>query len=732
MKKKFMPIFVAVTMLTAGLVSCGNKPTPTTSNNPTTGAPTTTVTPTTSETPEPTTPTIVHVESVSITAEKTTLFVGDTTKTTVTVLPENANDKSYGFLTENDKVATVSGDGTITAVGAGTTNIVVKTSDGGKEGKVLITVNAASAPVINMPEQTTFTVAVGEALTLPTITAIDYRGNDITKDMDIADTFEKEAVSNGVFNARIAGTHTISYYITDDNGEDEQFLTVNVTPTHEETFDVGEYTDPAALKTYGVFKENFANGKRNKLSIADSQGAAKIDGGEDAISGNSLIIDAGKTAGSALYGIFINAFKDYFDRGRSATYKISFDYKILSNASGLRDFYCSISWDGSNGINNNFVNTSAAIGEVQHKDITFAGTVVPETGNAWFSFWKLGAGDARIAIDNLVFEAVEETQVTEVIPTSEQLLAEGGFTWNMKDKGAKISSGKAILVKDVEDEALKTKMQGSSLFTDTVMELTGADGHLFSGLTKDNLVVGKKATIKMNYVAENEKNLFFIMMKTDGHGATLSGAKVTDNEDGTRTLTWTGTIESGWCQLNIYGQNNPQFHLYIGSIEVSLTDADPIPEDTTPKGYKVGQTWTFDSRAFGLVDDANRAVANFDNNEDVLAETAMGTKPQKITFKAADQTIEWVQMGQNVMETGMTYKITMDYYVTESNGGSFSYRADGDFPAFGPSTVGYHHSEIDYVAKGNVDYFSFYSLPSGFVGTFYVNAVTVKLVALNK
>ena len=110
----------------------------------------------------------------------------------------------------------------------------------------------------------------------------------------------------------------------------------------------------------------------------------------------------------------------------------------------------------------------------------------------------------------------------------------------------------------------------------------------------------------------------------------------------------------------------------------------------------------------------------------------MGTKPQKITFKAADQTIEWVQMGQNVMETGMTYKITMDYYVTESNGGSFSYRADGDFTAFGPSTVGYHHSEIDYVAKGNVDYFSFYSLPSGFVGTFYVNAVTVKLVALNK
>lgn len=184
--------------------------------------------------------------------------MGTQQKTTVTVLPENANDKSYGFLTENDKVATVSGDGTITAVGAGTTNIVVKTSDGGKEGKVLITVNAASAPVINMPEQTTFTVAVGEALTLPTITATDYRGNDITKDMDIADTFEKEAVSNGVFNARIAGTHTISYYITDDNGEDEQFLTVNVTPTHEETFDVGEYTDPAALKTYGVFKENFA------------------------------------------------------------------------------------------------------------------------------------------------------------------------------------------------------------------------------------------------------------------------------------------------------------------------------------------------------------------------------------------------------------------------------------------------------------------------------------------
>lgn len=733
MKKKFMPIFVAVAMLTAGLISCGN--TPASTSNPTTTAPTTTptttVTPTTSETPSPSTPTVVHVDSVSITAEKTTLFVGDTTKTTVTVLPENATNKSYGFSSENDKVATVAGDGTITAVGEGKTNIVVKTSDGGKEAKVEIIVNGASAPTIHMPEQTTYTVKVGENLTLPTITATDYRGNDITKDMEVADAAESGTVSNGVFNARIAGEHKISYYVETEDGEDEQFLTINVNPAQEETFDVGEYTDPAAIKTYGIYKENFANGRKNKLGISDSQGASKIDGGEEAISGNSLIIDGHKTAGHALYGIFFNSFNDYFDRGRSATYKVSFDYKILKNPGNLGDFYFSINWDGSNGINNNFVNTNGKVGDVFHKDITFTGTTVPLTGNAWFSFWKLGGTEARIAIDNLVFECVEEAQSSVVIPTSEQLLEDGGFTWNMQEKGGTISNGKAVLVKDVADESVKTTMTASSLFSDTTMELTNADGHVFSGLTKDNMVTGKKITIKVNYLAKNEGGLCLIMMGTNGN-PTLE-TKTAKNEDGTKTISYTGVIQDGWNQLNIYGHNNPNFHIYVGSIEASLTDADPIPEDETPNGYKVGDKWVISSRQWGHENKGNGSyIAAFDNNADVTANEAMGTAPTKMAFGSNNVVLEWFQ-GAGRIEKGMTYKISCDYYIAETNGNPINYYVDGaSFASIGETSVGYHHSEITWDATKLVDFFCFYSPENGFIGTFYVNAVTVELVTINK
>ena len=72
MKKKFMPILLAMaTMVATGLTGCDNN------NSTTSTKPSTEPTPSTSPSTKPSTslPTVIHVDSVAIAAEKETLFV---------------------------------------------------------------------------------------------------------------------------------------------------------------------------------------------------------------------------------------------------------------------------------------------------------------------------------------------------------------------------------------------------------------------------------------------------------------------------------------------------------------------------------------------------------------------------------------------------------------------------------------------------------------------------------
>lgn len=153
------------------------------------------------------------------------------------------------------------------------------------------------------------------------------------------------------------------------------------------------------------------------------------------------------------------------------------------------------------------------------------------------------------------------------------------------------------------------------------------------------------------------------------------------------------------------------------------------------KGYKVGFNFNQKTRAFGTVNDDKRAVENFDNNADVIANTNMGTAPQKITFKQTNTTIEWFQAGGKI-EDKQTYKISLDYYVSNWTG-KLTYNFDNAvFPEIGTDMEnGYHHSEITWVANRQVDFFSFYTPgadQNGGTGTFYVGNVTVELIAIAK
>ena len=726
MKKKIIPFAVLLAALTTGIVGCGeinsSNPQPTTSSEATS---------TTSSEKE-----VVHVSSISIIAEKTELFIGEDTKVKTSILPENADDKTFTLKSEDESILTVDQTGKVTAIAAGTTNVVATSTDGAKTSKVSITVKAASKPVLKMPEVLTYQASVGTAFTLPTVTAKDYKGNDITSSIEIEDLNEKGSIKNGVFTAAIAGEHTLSYYVEDPNDANlftEGEIKINVAAAHEETFDVTGYDDPSALANYGTFKENFGKGIKSPTyrAIADSNNATHLSGGEDAINGNSLIVDANKTAGSAARCIFFNQFNDYFKRGISATYTVSFSYKILSNDVGnFSNFYLQLNWDGSSGLNQTFVPSNAQVNTVYEASFSFPGTKIPTTGNAWFGLFKLSGSntDTIIAIDNLTFSAKEVAQVNAVVPSSEQLT--NGFTFDMENNGTESTNGETVIIDKIENTDAKTAMKANDNFGKNALKLTNADDHLFAGLTKNNMVVGKKLTIEVYYYSVNNKGLHYIMMGDNGNPTLqIEDKEVSGN---IRVTKYEGVIESGWNQLNIYGQGNSSFEIYIGKINLKLAEADPVPEDETPKGYKVGFNFNQKTRAFGTANETSRAVENFDNNAAVIANSNMGDAPQKVTFKNANTTIEWFR-GDGRIEDKQKYKITLDYYVSNWSG-RLMYNFDNNvFLEIGSNMEeGYHRSEITWTANRQVDFFSFYTPGDGGTGTFYVGNINVELIEIAK
>ncbi len=87
----------------------------------------------------------VAVSSITVTPATLTLTKGQTAASalTATVLPEDADNKTYTWSSDNKDVATVALDGKVTAVAPGTANIIATANDGsGKTGKCVVTVEA--------------------------------------------------------------------------------------------------------------------------------------------------------------------------------------------------------------------------------------------------------------------------------------------------------------------------------------------------------------------------------------------------------------------------------------------------------------------------------------------------------------------------------------------------------------------------------------------------------------
>lgn len=688
---------------------------------------------------------VVNVTDITLTLDKTTVLVGETINASVEVLPDNATNKNYTITSSDTAKLSVNGN-VLTALKDGKVNVTVTSEDGNLTDTVEVTINPVDVdPTLTLTGETSLTVAAGVDLTLPVATAKDYDGTDITSEIIVEDYDDTSSISEDykTFNSKIAGVHTVSYYVENASGNyDEAEVTVTVTPTNEETFDVSGYQDLEALKEYGTFKENFENGIQSPLykGLTDSNRSSYLSATDEGISGNSLIVDFNKTAGNASYSLFMSGFKDYFIRGVPVTYEVSFDYKVLSNGANSGDCYVGLSWDDSNGLNKQFV--SVTDGSVGHYTTKFTEVNVPDDDrNAYFFFFKLGptSEPVKIAIDNIEVTAIEAAQSTIVVPTSEELMADGGFTFNWKERSSTFNQGETIIVNNIEDETIKNAILAhDTSFGEQVMKLTGRDDHTFAGLNATNMISGMELVIDFDYYSVDDSGLLVLPMASGVQNGTLSegsGITTTTVDGNIKHINITYKISSGVNALNFYPQN-ANFEIYMGNMTVKLQESSVvIPEDETELGHKVGDSWTQTSRSFGSENKGFCEITNDFATPETVSGEGIGSTITRLKYSesAANCTVEWYQPSLQQLEAGHKYSIEVVYFIESIPEGSrFMLNFDNNVFLELENSVGYHKVTLDWTATISVNFFSFYAPESFANAVVYVASTTVTLTEIIK
>lgn len=100
----------------------------------------------------------VAVQSIVLDKQSLTLNIGETYQLAAQVLPENATDKTLQWTSADSDIAAVDQNGLVTAVGAGTTDLVVAANYGDETVWVTCRVTV-KRPYVNIPDNWQITVA---------------------------------------------------------------------------------------------------------------------------------------------------------------------------------------------------------------------------------------------------------------------------------------------------------------------------------------------------------------------------------------------------------------------------------------------------------------------------------------------------------------------------------------------------------------------------------------------
>ena len=157
----------------------------------------------------------IRVSSISLSKSTLELTVGDQASLDATISPDNATNKKIRWSSSKESVATVTPDGIVEAVSAGTAFITASSDDSGVNAKCEITVKEKVISVTGIAlNKTSLSLSEGEEFTLEATVTPDNAANK-----EISWTSDNEAVATvsaeGVVKALRAGTASITVTTVD-------------------------------------------------------------------------------------------------------------------------------------------------------------------------------------------------------------------------------------------------------------------------------------------------------------------------------------------------------------------------------------------------------------------------------------------------------------------------------------------------------------------------------------
>lgn len=170
----------------------------------------------------------IRVSSISLSKSALELTVGDQASLDATISPDNATNKKIRWSSSKESVATVTPDGIVEAVSAGTAFITVTSEDSGVNAKCEITVKEKFISVTGIAlNKTSLSLSEGEEFTLEATVTPDNATNK-----EISWTSDNEAVATvsaeGVVRAIKAGSANVTVTTVDQRKTASCAVTVDI------------------------------------------------------------------------------------------------------------------------------------------------------------------------------------------------------------------------------------------------------------------------------------------------------------------------------------------------------------------------------------------------------------------------------------------------------------------------------------------------------------------------
>ncbi len=206
----------------------------------------------------------VAVTAITLTASKTELYVGETSIITASVTPVNADNKGVTFaVSSGSSNATITSDGTLTAVKVGTVTVTATASDGsGVKATINITVKPVKATKLTLSAAKT-TITVGDKLTVvASVTPANADDKSVTFSISKGSSLASIDKS-GVLTAKGEGSVTVKA-VTNDGSKLSATLnvTIKAKALHEGS---GTKSDPYLIKSESDLKNLSAYTKKSGL-----------------------------------------------------------------------------------------------------------------------------------------------------------------------------------------------------------------------------------------------------------------------------------------------------------------------------------------------------------------------------------------------------------------------------------------------------------------------------------